>query len=1551
MAKLGPLILSGELVEGSKHERDESAISPTPSPHVPREVNSHGLVRPRSSPAVGRCAPSSRESRFPRCFEKIPLLILLGSLILWPFRTAAIPVVEAGKAGIPLEQANPTSPISSVLPWRKNIHDALFLASVEYRPVLAFFSSPGCIWCSRMKEETLSDPNVQELLSHFILVEVDVAEDPRSAEMYQVRSVPTMVFLTANGREGFRLAGFVNKAALGKTLDKILASKLEKKKDLDISRLIETLRNNQAPPDQFPSLLLAMKDDAGRNEIRTGFLKLDPFPRKEFVSLLQDRRLAVRLGALEILEEIAHEDFGFDPWAGSRDADGRALEKWAAWVASASQTPRVTEGIFTGELLENYLQDLVSERPKKVQHAMVMLERAGDAVLPQVEAFLSRNPGLNEGARLRLQELRYLLILPPVGGTSPSSLAHRLVYGNMDLRLKTLRDIAVARNKALPVLRDFLQEREPVYRETAAEILLVAGHSKAIPILEDHLRKERDTNVIYSILRGLRQVPSKRGLKMLCDRVQDPDEDLAVVALESIAKLKSADAAEKIRECFGDARWRVRVTALEATRDLRLNSLQADVARLLDDPDEFVRITAVYALAAVASPNSMEKFEEAFRKDDALKPAVIQSYVKLEAPIPEDFVASLEGQKSEILLAVIDSLQKADQQTLPFLIKLARHPNPDVPLAVFPILAARGMENADCRNLILEQLQSGKKNLVLAILQSVEIGEKILGQYNPSAFTVDFAVPPTNAVPTATGSSLDELFDAFSNAPSSPMPASRSDPMEDIFAAFSSESSSSANPISRFTDVARKLMVDHSDPEIRLAAACLLGRLGSTEGVPLILESLPSLTSEQRGEIAGGMGRIRKMPALELFRKFLGDSSEKVRESTSQALFSRRANEKCVELVFDELLRPRTPLVPKNVFDYQVGSALSSRGRMKQAFQRATQRLLSSDDPDRQTFGLILLQKCWEAGSAESLNTFLKSANPFSRRAASFTLGRNEPEKFLEMVAAVAKDPSEHVRMVIPILYNSSNQSRWVHYFDETNFVPSYENNYHFSPKTPPPLPHAARDALRQLCSDSSSAIRFEACFSLLTRNEKIEMSNLTSAIEEMPDSAAAAERISSYIAENYRNMDRESAVLLKHLRVKMDREKLKGILDYFKLWDEEEEPETIRAVSGPVQPSAAAPTPFNPNTPSPFIRRELKLVFFQKPGCSECRQVREMLDQLKETFPELMVEEYDITRQRSILYNEALCERFHVPENTRLIAPAVFSGSGCLVKEDITFDRLGQLLIRSSSLPNENWPVLPDGDLSDADQAIRKRFTATSLGIIFWAGLLDGVNPCAFATIIFLLSYLQVVRRTPRQIAQIGSAYILGVFLAYFLLGLGFVELISRLLIIQKIGMALNWLMAFFTLIIMLLNIRDGILALRGNLKEMTLQLPEFLKLQIHAVIREGAHHRRFIAMAFLLGVIISFLELACTGQVYAPTIFFMVRSGSIQALFSLLLYNLAFITPLLVIFILAYGGMRSNSLTRFLQKRAALVKFGTAVIFFLLFLFIIWGHRLLPAGFTPME
>jgi hypothetical protein len=131
-----------------------------------------------------------------------------------------------------------------------------------------------------------------------------------------------------------------------------------------------------------------------------------------------------------------------------------------------------------------------------------------------------------------------------------------------------------------------------------------------------------------------------------------------------------------------------------------------------------------------------------------------------------------------------------------------------------------------------------------------------------------------------------------------------------------------------------------------------------------------------------------------------------------------------------------------------------------------------------------------------------------------------------------------------------------------------------------------------------------------------------------------------------------------------------------------------------------------------------------------------------------------------------------------------------------------------------------------------------------------------------------------------------------------------------------------------------DFLMWKRGKEKEMKLQLPQSLKRLIHKTVRGVGLSKYQMPGAVFLGSIVSLFEFTCTGQVYLPTIIFVMSISElrINGFFYLLLYNFAFIIPLLSVFGLFYLGVRERRFGLFLQKRGALIKLLTSVFFFLL-------------------
>lgn len=366
------------------------------------------------------------------------------------------------------------------------------------------------------------------------------------------------------------------------------------------------------------------------------------------------------------------------------------------------------------------------------------------------------------------------------------------------------------------------------------------------------------------------------------------------------------------------------------------------------------------------------------------------------------------------------------------------------------------------------------------------------------------------------------------------------------------------------------------------------------------------------------------------------------------------------------------------------------------------------------------------------------------------------------------------------------------------------------------------------------------------------------------------------------------------------------------------------------VQGGIALPEVQATSTPVPTTAGDAPLIhlaYFYQAGCRECDRAELDLHYLQGRYP-LAVAEFDV-REHS-----ALCEwlgaQAGVPEEKRLTAPAVFVGNEALVGEEINARSLEALVEKYATTGAP--PLWEEFDPAEAEQSIVERFKSLGVFTVAFAGLIDGLNPCAFATLIFFVSYLTISGRRGKEVLIVGAAFTLGVFLAYLAVGLGFHRVLGLFnSLLTTLGRWLYGLTVALCAVLAIISFLDFRKARRGEIGDMALNLPHGLRMRINAVIRRGRHSRAFVAGAFVTGIIVSFLELACTGQVYLPTIIFVMSVPAMRAraVSFLLLYNLLFITPLLVVFVLAWYGTGAKQLTGFLQRHAATVKLGMALLF----------------------
>lgn len=349
---------------------------------------------------------------------------------------------------------------------------------------------------------------------------------------------------------------------------------------------------------------------------------------------------------------------------------------------------------------------------------------------------------------------------------------------------------------------------------------------------------------------------------------------------------------------------------------------------------------------------------------------------------------------------------------------------------------------------------------------------------------------------------------------------------------------------------------------------------------------------------------------------------------------------------------------------------------------------------------------------------------------------------------------------------------------------------------------------------------------------------------------------------------------------------------------------------------------------------KPIYLAFFTQPGCKECNRVKYILRYLEKIYPNITIKTFNPKIDKDYQIQEAISELIEIPENKRHLLPTICIGNNYLIKDEITDANLTELIEKYKDSGSRSLWKDAKNIQEKIHTKILLKFKSLTLFIIVTAGLLDGINPCAFATIIFLISYLVFINKKKKHIIIIGASFTLAVFMTYLLSGLGAWQIIQMLGIFPFLSRCFYFIIIALVLILSIYSFYDYYLFRKGNIKKMKLQLPMFIKKRIHLVIREKVKTKNYIIYAFIMGFFISLLELVCTGQVYLPTIAFAMRTSQfgLQAIIYLIIYNFMFIIPLIIVFSLTAYGIGSEKLQLLLKRNIGKTKLSLAIFFFLL-------------------
>jgi cytochrome c biogenesis protein CcdA len=348
-----------------------------------------------------------------------------------------------------------------------------------------------------------------------------------------------------------------------------------------------------------------------------------------------------------------------------------------------------------------------------------------------------------------------------------------------------------------------------------------------------------------------------------------------------------------------------------------------------------------------------------------------------------------------------------------------------------------------------------------------------------------------------------------------------------------------------------------------------------------------------------------------------------------------------------------------------------------------------------------------------------------------------------------------------------------------------------------------------------------------------------------------------------------------------------------------------------------------------------VQIDFFYEPSCRECERIEaDLLPEIEKRFLQACrVKAHDIGVETNFLYLLQLEQElgYTAPERAYLIINRQYA-FGPSPNPDEFFGRINSLLGNASSrpIPQEVQPDLA-----------KKWYNGFAFPAVMVAGLIDGINPCAISTLVFFMSLLAVTKVRSRKLIFLGISFCLASFLTYLALGFGLFRVLHLFAGYTALRSAIEQFMTVVLLVLAFFSFRDAVRFRKtARSADVTLQLSGGMKKRIHGVMHRGLGSTSVILGGLLIGVAVTALESICTGQVYVPTLVLILKDSAFsepRAWFLLLLYNLMFILPLVLVFVAVYFGLRTETLLRWSRRNVVVSKFLLGILFILMALLIV--------------
>jgi cytochrome c biogenesis protein CcdA/glutaredoxin len=318
------------------------------------------------------------------------------------------------------------------------------------------------------------------------------------------------------------------------------------------------------------------------------------------------------------------------------------------------------------------------------------------------------------------------------------------------------------------------------------------------------------------------------------------------------------------------------------------------------------------------------------------------------------------------------------------------------------------------------------------------------------------------------------------------------------------------------------------------------------------------------------------------------------------------------------------------------------------------------------------------------------------------------------------------------------------------------------------------------------------------------------------------------------------------------------------------------------------------------------EIVIITSPGCTKCAAADRVLKSV--------ISEYDgFTIREEIFYSEE-GRRIIRETNAKDMPSIIIDGTVIGYRDYDGDDKKLEGMIRAALEGRE--ALLPAASDGDHDLISLEGVSISSAAAVLAAGLIAGFNPCLLAVLVFLASMTLSRSGRRRDLAVMVGFFCLGIFVMYYLFGLGLFRLFS----IPSFEASFRLILALLLLVLGATQIEDARRLHRGGIS--------LFKAEWALGYFKKSLERYSLLSYFLIGALFSLIKAPCVGAVYIAIIGIIQSQGYASAgAVYLLFYNLGVVLPVLIIGMIIALGMSPQEVDRFRHEHRVAIRLVTGL------------------------